>query len=97
MFNSYKENSLVFIREKCNDCIMCSIVCPLAVFKRENNTVELVSPQNCIECGACALNCPKGAITVDSGVGCASLLIVQALKGEKEPACSEETGSCCGD
>jgi ferredoxin len=36
-----------------------------------------------MECGACQLNCPTAAITVDSGVGCASAMIGAALRGKK--------------
>jgi len=66
---------------------MCSSVCPHAVFERKNKTVSLVQPENCMECGACQLNCPTGAITVESGVGCASAMIYAALTGKKEATC----------
>ena len=32
----------------------------------------------------CKLNCPTGAITVDSGVGCAAAMILAAVTGKKE-------------
>jgi ferredoxin len=37
-----------------------------------------------MECGACQLNCPTGAIAVDSGVGCAAAMIASALRGRRE-------------
>jgi hypothetical protein len=45
-----------------------------------------------MECGACQLNCPSGAIAVDSGVGCAAAMIKAALRGKDEVVCGEE---CC--
>jgi hypothetical protein len=42
-----------------------------------------------MECGACRMNCPSGAITVDSGVGCAYLMMKQSLPGNRE------TAECC--
>ncbi len=33
------------------------------------------------------LNCPEGAIRVDSGVGCAAAMMWSALRGKKEIAC----------
>jgi NAD-dependent dihydropyrimidine dehydrogenase PreA subunit len=87
MINAYIANTLQFNRELCNNCKMCSTVCPHAVFERNNGVVYLVRPENCMECGACQLNCPTGAVTVDSGVGCASLMIYQAITGKKEADC----------
>lgn len=86
--NAYIENTLKFKQELCNNCIMCTSVCPHAVFARNNGKVSLVNPSNCMECGACQVNCPTGAIAVDSGVGCATAMIKAALKGSKEPTCS---------
>ena len=87
MFNAYITNTLVFDQELCNNCIMCTSVCPHAVFSRENGKVSLCAPQRCMECGACQLNCPTGAIRVNSGVGCAAAMMLAAIKGEKEVSC----------
>jgi NAD-dependent dihydropyrimidine dehydrogenase PreA subunit len=87
MINMYLTNTLQFNQELCNNCVLCTSVCPHEVFERNNGTVFLVRPENCMECGACRLNCPTGAINVDSGVGCAAAMIYAALKGKKEPTC----------
>jgi ferredoxin len=87
MLNAYAVNTLRFNRERCNNCKMCSTVCPHAVFERTDGVVEPVRPSACMECGACQVNCPTGAITVDSGVGCAAAMIAAALRGEKEAVC----------
>jgi len=43
-----------------------------------------------MECGACQINCPSGAIAVDSGVGCAAAMIMAALRGKDEVVCGED-------
>jgi MinD superfamily P-loop ATPase len=57
-------------------------------------------PASCMECGACALNCPVQAIEVQSGVGCAHAMISAALRGKDmdsgECSCGGPDGSCCG-
>ena len=47
------------------------------------------------ECGACMVNCPTGAIEVESGVGCASAMMLAALKGKKEASCGCDDGPTC--
>ena len=69
MFNSYQTNTLQFNSVACNGCGMCYAVCPHAVFSRNGRTITLAHAENCMECGACQLNCPTNAITVNSGVG----------------------------
>jgi len=54
---------------------------------------RLVRPDDCMECGACQLNCPSGAIQVDSGVGCAIAMIRAALRGSRDVSCGP---NCCG-
>jgi len=94
------ENTLVYDPDLCVGCGLCSEVCPHGVFSEPEITVEsklkrvrLMHPEDCMECGACALNCLTGAIRVSSGVGCASAMIYAALTG-KEISCGGP--SCCG-
>jgi len=49
--------------------------------------VRLQRAEACMECGACQINCPTGAVTVDSGVGCAAAMIRAALTRQKEATC----------
>ena len=81
------KNTLRYDPELCNGCGMCVAVCPHAVFADNGRTSLLADPDSCIECGACRLNCPKGAIKVDSGVGCATAMMLAALTGRKETEC----------
>ena len=87
MFNAYQENTLVYDTKLCNGCAMCVAVCPQAVFEMNGHLAKLVRPQACMECGACQVNCVTNAITVESGVGCASAMIRAALTGRKEVTC----------
>ncbi|MDD1684206.1 MAG: ferredoxin family protein [Methanoregula sp.] len=99
MFDSYTETSLNYYPERCINCNRCTQVCPHAVFSEGKDRVELAQPASCMECGACALNCPVQAIEVQSGVGCAWAMIAAALRGkdmDTECSCGGEDGSCCG-
>ena len=94
-------NTLAYDPELCINCGMCSAVCPHAVFAPNGNAAQLVRADACMECGACQQNCPTGAITVDSGVGCAAAMIYAALTGKEEPTCGPDpegcgSSSCCG-
>ena len=88
MINAYIDNTLSLRQELCNGCKMCTIVCPHGVFAMNEKRVKIIQKSSCMECGACQLNCPTNAITVDSGVGCATAMFVAALKGKKEEECS---------
>ncbi len=81
MFDSYRENTLRYYPERCINCRRCTQVCPHAVFAEGEKQARLASPSDCMECGACALNCPTQAIEVQSGVGCAWAMINAALRG----------------
>ena len=76
---------------KCDGCRRCLEVCPHAVFVIENKRAKIVDRDACMECGACAKNCSEDAISVDSGVGCATGIIIGAIRGT-EPTCD-----CSGD
>jgi hypothetical protein len=47
-----------------------------------------------MECGACAKNCHAAAISVDTGVGCASAVISGWFTGGKAN-CDCSDGECC--
>ncbi len=82
--------------DKCNGCRMCVEVCPHAVFVIENKKARIADRDACMECGACAMNCPEGALLVRSGVGCATGIIEGILSGgEPSRGCSGDT-TCCG-
>jgi NAD-dependent dihydropyrimidine dehydrogenase PreA subunit len=78
--------SLAYDPALCSGCGMCVAVCPRAVFAMQGRRAVLVDHGACLECGACALNCVPGAITVDAGVGCAQAIIKGWLTGG-EPSC----------
>lgn len=81
-------------REKCNGCLMCIQVCPHHVFELREKRAAIIFKDLCMECGACALNCPEEAISVRSGVGCAAGVINGILRGT-EPSCDCSSGSSC--
>ncbi len=75
-------------QEKCRGCGMCTLVCPQAVLNLNNGKALIQNRDACIECGACSMNCAREAITVRTGVGCATAVINAAL-GRKNSSC------CC--
>ena len=82
--------------EYCTGCGLCVIVCPHAVFEIKEKKARIVDVNDCMECGACAMNCQFGAITVKSGVGCASG-ILRGILTNSEPSCgcSDDSSNCC--
>jgi ferredoxin len=78
--------SLALDDSLCNGCGLCVEVCPRAVLAMDGRRAALVDRGACIECGACALNCATGAISVEPGVGCAQAIITGWLTGS-EPSC----------
>lgn len=86
--------------ELCTGCKMCTIVCPHAVFEIMQGKARIIDIDDCMECGACALNCQFGAISVNSGVGCAAG-IINGILSNSEPSCNcsgtnkENENICC--
>ena len=78
--------TLVVDQERCVGCGSCLEVCPHQVLALEEKKAKVRDLDACMECGACAINCPVQAIQVESGVGCASALLNQALG---------RSGACC--
>jgi len=98
-------NGLVYLKNvvtleldsrKCNGCKMCTIVCPHEVFAMKDKKAFIQNKDLCMECGACEKNCPEGAISVKSGVGCAAGIINGILRGS-EPSCdcAGTKSNCC--
>jgi NAD-dependent dihydropyrimidine dehydrogenase PreA subunit len=83
-------------QQKCNGCKMCIIVCPQEVFEFRDKKALIKFKDQCMECGACEKNCPEGAISVRSGVGCAAGVINGLIRGT-EPSCdcSKTKSDCC--
>lgn len=78
----------------CIGCGLCVEVCPHNVFRMTDHRAEILYRDKCMECGACALNCAPGALSVKQGVGCASAVIYGFLKGS-EPNCDCGTKEGC--
>ena len=86
--------TLYLATEKCIGCEKCMEVCPHGVFDLDGEKVRIIEKDLCMECGACALNCPAKAIEVNAGVGCAAAIIKGWFTG-KEPSCDCSSGECC--
>lgn len=78
---------------KCTGCKICTNVCPHNIFIVENKKAVIQDFDGCMECGACALNCPVEAITVSPGVGCAAYIIQSWIVGPEKASCG--SGGCC--
>jgi len=82
-------------QQKCSGCKMCINVCPHEVFGFKDKKAFIAIKDHCMECGACKINCPEGAINVKTGVGCAAGVINGLLNGT-EPSCDcSSNGNCC--
>jgi len=86
--------TLSFDVKKCIGCGRCTEVCPHGVFDMNDKKAQITEKDLCMECGACALNCPAKAIEVSAGVGCASAIIKSWFTGG-EPTCGCDGGACC--
>ena len=73
--------------ETCNGCGICVDVCPHEVFEIVEKKARIIDRDACMECGACALNCSVGSLTVQAGVGCAAAVINGALGGTEACCC----------
>lgn len=89
--------TLSYDSKKCAGCGRCVEVCPHAVFEMNGKRAEITDRDLCMECGACSRNCEFGAITVDTGVGCAAAIINSLIYGGPPSCdCSGSGASCCG-
>ena len=81
--------------DKCIGCKLCEQVCPHGVFTVEKGKARIIDLDACMECGACAKNCEAEAITVESGVGCATAVIIGALRGTEATCGRNDDPSGC--
>ena len=89
--------TLQYSVDKCTGCGRCIEVCPQGVFEMREKRAAIMDKDLCMECGACALNCEFGAITVSSGVGCAAAIINSMITGgEPTCGCNDTAAGCCG-
>lgn len=87
-------STLKLNEEACIGCCMCMNVCPHRVFEAVPKKVKIIDKNACMECGACAKNCPVGALSVRPGVGCASYILQTWTKKDKA-ACGCGGPGCC--
>ena len=62
--------------DSCRFCWMCHHICPADVYELDENLGEIVVRyENCLECGACRISCPKNAISWEyPTAGCGVIL-----------------------
>jgi len=92
-------STLKIIPEKCTGCGVCILVCPRAVLSlNKNNTIEIQDKDKCMECGACQMNCAFDAISVRTGVGCATAVLSAKIQGiDPQCGCDDKCATnCCG-
>ncbi len=55
----------VIDKKLCNTCGICYNICPQDVFSFDRKQAPVVAyPQECWYCGACVVDCPKGAVSL---------------------------------
>lgn len=90
----YLENTAILQlnSELCIGCGNCREVCPHRVFTIADGKAVIHDYNGCMECGACATNCPVAAIFVnpDNGCGCAKYIInnwIRKITGKNSSSC----------
>lgn len=60
-----KDFTVVLDEERCKGAWSCVAVCPEAVFEKREDVrkVSITSPDRCIRCGACLVQCPQDALS----------------------------------
>lgn len=89
--------TLQYAADKCTGCGRCVEVCPRGVFEMRDKRAAITDKDQCMECGACALNCEFNALSVNAGVGCAAAIINSMITGGPPTCgCDSTAASCCG-
>jgi NAD-dependent dihydropyrimidine dehydrogenase PreA subunit len=50
--------------EKGINCKTCVSICPMGVYKDEDDKIKIVAEHDCIICRGCEAACPTNAITI---------------------------------
>jgi NAD-dependent dihydropyrimidine dehydrogenase PreA subunit len=88
--------TLQYAQEKCTGCGRCVEVCPQRVFEMRDKRATITNRDQCMECGACALNCEFDALSVNAGVGCAAAIITGMVTGGPPNCdCGNTNDACC--
>ena len=77
----------------CTGCGICVKVCPHRVLELHDRKAGVAAEDRCIECAACRLNCPTGAIDVTKGTGCLVAIIKEDILKIKKAGCGCD--GCC--
>ena len=80
-------------QDMCTGCGMCEAVCTDSVLEIKEKKAKIDDHDGCMECGACANNCPVDAISVTPGVGCAAYIIQAWIK--KAGLKPNSSAQCC--
>lgn len=63
--NTFRNHAHIdLVTDRCNGSADCLLVCPRNVFKMNGpkHRVDIVAGDDCIECGACIVQCPRDAL-----------------------------------
>lgn len=58
-------------KDKCTVCGLCAKICPVGIFKKEDDEIVIIEKligRVCMECGQCVAVCPNKAVSLD-GIG----------------------------
>jgi len=88
------------ISDKCVKCGDCVKVCPQHVISIGSEAAVIGNYSDCMECGACRLNCRYNAIDLTKGTGCMVAIIKEDILNitPKNSGCgcgSNNSSSCC--
>lgn len=66
-FYGYPPLKIDIVTEDCTGCTLCDWVCPVDCFEAipqtaNRNVFVMARPSNCVECAACLVQCPTGAV-----------------------------------
>lgn len=51
--------------DKCSQCLKCSRICPMDIYRVAGRRVYIAYPLDCMCCYLCELECPQEAIYVN--------------------------------